>query len=153
MPSSWFRSQRYRFRGEGGQQLVPVVGTLVSRPCGELIGFSHSDTAVLMTIFWVASSLSGLLGSKLGDVLAIRYHKAVELLVVLVLATPGGDVGMLLVVVPRRPPRRGAGRRRRVAPAWDLRIEAWSSSQADMVVSDRCTMQGGWVGRTTGSYG
>ncbi|CAL5088605.1 unnamed protein product [Urochloa decumbens] len=39
----------------------------------ELLGFSHGDTAVLMTIFWVASSLGGLLGGKMGDFLAVRY--------------------------------------------------------------------------------
>jgi hypothetical protein len=42
----------------------------------ELIGFSHGDTAVLMTIFWVASCLGGLLGGKMGDVLAVRYPDA-----------------------------------------------------------------------------
>ncbi|TVU09353.1 hypothetical protein EJB05_42823, partial [Eragrostis curvula] len=42
----------------------------------ELIGFSHGATAVLMTVFWVASSLGGLLGGKMGDVLALRYPDA-----------------------------------------------------------------------------
>lgn len=42
----------------------------------ELIGFSHKDTAVLMTIFWVARSLGGLLGGKMGDFLAVRYPNA-----------------------------------------------------------------------------
>ncbi|KAL6655681.1 hypothetical protein ACP70R_006507 [Stipagrostis hirtigluma subsp. patula] len=42
----------------------------------ELIGFSHGKTAVLMTIFWVASSLGGLLGGKMGDLLAVRYPDA-----------------------------------------------------------------------------
>ncbi|XP_037441131.1 uncharacterized protein LOC119309199 [Triticum dicoccoides] len=42
----------------------------------ELIGFSHRETAVLMTIFWVASSLGGLIGGKLGDLLALRYPDA-----------------------------------------------------------------------------
>jgi predicted MFS family arabinose efflux permease len=42
----------------------------------ELKGFSHGDTAVLMTIFWVASSLGGLLGGKMGDFLAVRYPDA-----------------------------------------------------------------------------
>ncbi|EAZ08855.1 hypothetical protein OsI_31117 [Oryza sativa Indica Group] len=39
----------------------------------ELIGFSHKDTAFLMTTFWVASSFGGLLGGKMGDFLALRY--------------------------------------------------------------------------------
>uniref|UniRef100_A0A0E0M0J2 Major facilitator superfamily (MFS) profile domain-containing protein n=1 Tax=Oryza punctata TaxID=4537 RepID=A0A0E0M0J2_ORYPU len=42
----------------------------------ELIGFSHRDTAFLMTIFWVASSFGGLLGGKMGDFLAMRYPNA-----------------------------------------------------------------------------
>ncbi|CAL5074582.1 unnamed protein product [Urochloa decumbens] len=42
----------------------------------ELKGFSHGVTAVLMTIFWVASSLGGLLGGKMGDFLAVRYPDA-----------------------------------------------------------------------------
>ncbi|CAN6195735.1 unnamed protein product [Urochloa humidicola] len=39
----------------------------------ELVGFSHGDTAFLMTVFWVASSLGGLLGGWMGDALAARY--------------------------------------------------------------------------------
>jgi predicted MFS family arabinose efflux permease len=39
----------------------------------ELIGFSHDDTAVLMAVFWFARSLGGLVGGKLGDLLASRY--------------------------------------------------------------------------------
>jgi MFS family permease len=42
----------------------------------ELIGFSHGATAVLMTIFWVASSLGGLVGGKMGDLLALQYPDA-----------------------------------------------------------------------------
>jgi len=42
----------------------------------ELTGFSHGDTAALMTVFWVGRSLGGLLGGKMGDVLALRYPNA-----------------------------------------------------------------------------
>uniref|UniRef100_A0A0D9XD38 Major facilitator superfamily (MFS) profile domain-containing protein n=1 Tax=Leersia perrieri TaxID=77586 RepID=A0A0D9XD38_9ORYZ len=42
----------------------------------ELIGFSHRDTAFLMTTFWVATSFGGLLGGKMGDFLALRYPNA-----------------------------------------------------------------------------
>ncbi|CAL5088610.1 unnamed protein product [Urochloa decumbens] len=42
----------------------------------ELVGFSHGDTAVLMTVFWVGRSLGGLLGGKMGDALASRYPNA-----------------------------------------------------------------------------
>ncbi|GAB4847292.1 hypothetical protein Ancab_026336 [Ancistrocladus abbreviatus] len=36
----------------------------------ELIGFSHETTAALMTIFVIASSLGGLFGGKMGDILS-----------------------------------------------------------------------------------
>ena len=42
----------------------------------ELTGFSHGDTAALMTVFWVGRSLGGLLGGKMGDALALRYPNA-----------------------------------------------------------------------------
>ncbi|KAL6846662.1 hypothetical protein ACP4OV_024110 [Aristida adscensionis] len=42
----------------------------------ELVGFNHGRTAVLMTTFWVASSLGGLIGGKMGDLLAVRYPDA-----------------------------------------------------------------------------
>ncbi|CAN6174130.1 unnamed protein product [Urochloa humidicola] len=42
----------------------------------ELVGFSHGDTAALMTVFWVASSLGGLLGGWMGDALAARFPDA-----------------------------------------------------------------------------
>ncbi|CAN6204305.1 unnamed protein product [Urochloa humidicola] len=42
----------------------------------ELVGFSHGDTAALMTVFWVGRSLGGLLGGKMGDALASRYPNA-----------------------------------------------------------------------------
>ncbi|GJM98947.1 hypothetical protein PR202_ga16000 [Eleusine coracana subsp. coracana] len=42
----------------------------------ELVGFTHARTAVLMTVFWVASSLGGLIGGKMGDLLALRYPDA-----------------------------------------------------------------------------
>ncbi|KAL6655685.1 hypothetical protein ACP70R_006511 [Stipagrostis hirtigluma subsp. patula] len=39
----------------------------------ELVGFSHGETAALMTLFKVATSLGGLFGGKMGDVLARRF--------------------------------------------------------------------------------
>ncbi|XP_031384533.1 uncharacterized protein LOC116198504 isoform X4 [Punica granatum] len=39
----------------------------------ELIGFSHKKTAFLMTLFIIASSLGGLFGGRMGDVLAKRF--------------------------------------------------------------------------------
>ncbi|GAB2283405.1 hypothetical protein Dimus_017920 [Dionaea muscipula] len=38
----------------------------------ELIGFSHETTATLMTVFVIASSLGGLFGGKMGDILSQR---------------------------------------------------------------------------------
>ncbi|XVF17229.1 hypothetical protein REPUB_Repub10bG0101700 [Reevesia pubescens] len=38
----------------------------------ELIGFSHETTAFIMTLFVVSSSLGGLFGGKMGDILAKR---------------------------------------------------------------------------------
>lgn len=42
----------------------------------ELVGFSHGETAALMTVFKVATSLGGLLGGKMGDVLAGRLKNS-----------------------------------------------------------------------------
>ncbi|PIA52225.1 hypothetical protein AQUCO_01000239v1 [Aquilegia coerulea] len=39
----------------------------------ELIGFSHKQTAFLMGMFVVASSLGGLFGGKMGDILSQRF--------------------------------------------------------------------------------
>uniref|UniRef100_A0ACD5XWX1 Uncharacterized protein n=1 Tax=Avena sativa TaxID=4498 RepID=A0ACD5XWX1_AVESA len=42
----------------------------------ELVGFSHGDTAVVMSAFAVAISVGGPLGGKMGDALARRYPDA-----------------------------------------------------------------------------
>lgn len=42
----------------------------------ELMGFSNKKTAVVMTVYTVTSSVGGLLGGKMGDVLANRYPNA-----------------------------------------------------------------------------
>ncbi|KAL6846061.1 hypothetical protein ACP4OV_023509 [Aristida adscensionis] len=39
----------------------------------ELMGFSHSETGLLTTVFALASSLGGLLGGKMGDHFAVRF--------------------------------------------------------------------------------
>ncbi|TVU09359.1 hypothetical protein EJB05_42829, partial [Eragrostis curvula] len=39
----------------------------------ELVGFSHGETAALMTLFKVATSIGALFGGKMGDVLARRF--------------------------------------------------------------------------------
>ncbi|TVU09357.1 hypothetical protein EJB05_42827, partial [Eragrostis curvula] len=42
----------------------------------ELVGFSHGETAALMTLFKVATSIGALFGGKMGDVLARRFKNA-----------------------------------------------------------------------------
>ncbi|KAL6655916.1 hypothetical protein ACP70R_006742 [Stipagrostis hirtigluma subsp. patula] len=42
----------------------------------ELVGFSHDGTAALMAVFWFARSLGGVLGGKMGDLMALRYPDA-----------------------------------------------------------------------------
>lgn len=42
----------------------------------ELIGFSHNETALVMSMFVVAGSLGGLFGGKMGDVLARHFPNA-----------------------------------------------------------------------------
>ncbi|XP_059645103.1 uncharacterized protein LOC132286740 isoform X1 [Cornus florida] len=42
----------------------------------ELIGFSHKTTALLWTLFIIATSLGGLFGGKMGDILAKRLPNA-----------------------------------------------------------------------------
>ena len=39
----------------------------------ELIGFSHEETGILMGLFVVATSLGGLFGGKMGDILSKRF--------------------------------------------------------------------------------
>ncbi|CAN6174127.1 unnamed protein product [Urochloa humidicola] len=42
----------------------------------ELVGFSHGETAALMTLFKVATSLGALFGGKMGDALARRFRNS-----------------------------------------------------------------------------
>ncbi|XP_026405638.1 uncharacterized protein LOC113300649 isoform X1 [Papaver somniferum] len=42
----------------------------------ELIGFTHKQTALLMGMFTVASSIGALFGGKMGDVLSVRFPNA-----------------------------------------------------------------------------
>lgn len=67
----------------------------------ELIGFSHKETAFLMSLFVIAGSLGGLFGGKMGDILAkklpnsgriilsqISSGSAIPLAAILLLALP-----------------------------------------------------------------
>uniref|UniRef100_A0ACD5Y5T0 Uncharacterized protein n=1 Tax=Avena sativa TaxID=4498 RepID=A0ACD5Y5T0_AVESA len=70
----------------------------------ELIGFSHGDTAVFMTVFSVATSLGGLLGGKMGDALAHRYPNAGRIVLSQISAGSGVPLaGILLLGLPNDP--------------------------------------------------
>jgi MFS family permease len=70
----------------------------------ELVGFSHGDTAVFMTVFAVATSLGGLLGGKMGDALARRYPNAGRIVLSQISAGSGVPLaGILLLGLPNDP--------------------------------------------------
>ncbi|CAN6217461.1 unnamed protein product [Urochloa humidicola] len=73
----------------------------------ELVGFSHGDTAVLMTVFWVGRSLGGLLGGKMGDALASRYPNAGR--IVLSQISSGSAVPLAAVLLRGLPDDPSAG--------------------------------------------
>ncbi|CAN6204308.1 unnamed protein product [Urochloa humidicola] len=73
----------------------------------ELVGFSHGDTAALMTVFWVASSLGGLLGGWMGDALAARYPDAGR--IVLSQVSAGSAVPLAAVLLLGLPDDPSAG--------------------------------------------
>ncbi|KAF0913181.1 hypothetical protein E2562_020347 [Oryza meyeriana var. granulata] len=71
----------------------------------ELVGFSHSETAALMALFKVATSLGALLGGKMGDALARRFKNSGR--IVLAQISSGSAVplaAVLLLVLPDNPP-------------------------------------------------
>ncbi|CAL5074583.1 unnamed protein product [Urochloa decumbens] len=73
----------------------------------ELVGFSHGDTAFLMTVFWVASSLGGLLGGWMGDALAVRFPDAGR--IVLSQVSAGSAVPLAAVLLLGLPEDSSAG--------------------------------------------
>ncbi|KAL6846062.1 hypothetical protein ACP4OV_023510 [Aristida adscensionis] len=73
----------------------------------ELVGFSHGDTAVLMAIFWFARSLGGLIGGKMGDLLAARYPDAGR--IVLSQISSGSAVPLAAVLLRGLPDDPSAG--------------------------------------------
>ncbi|CAN6166777.1 unnamed protein product [Urochloa humidicola] len=73
----------------------------------ELVGFSHGDTAVLMTVFWVGRSLGGVLGGKMGDALAARYPNAGR--IVLSQISSGSAVPLAAVLLRGLPDDPNAG--------------------------------------------
>ncbi|KAL5201582.1 hypothetical protein ABZP36_035936 [Zizania latifolia] len=70
----------------------------------ELVGFSHGETAALMALFKVATSLGALLGGKMGDALARRLKNSGR--IVLAQISSGSAVplaAVLLLALPNEP--------------------------------------------------
>jgi hypothetical protein len=70
----------------------------------ELVGFSHGETAALITLFKVATSLGGLFGGKMGDVLAGRLKNSGR--VILSQISSGSAIplsAVLLLALPNNP--------------------------------------------------
>lgn len=70
----------------------------------ELIGFSHKKTAFLITIFVIASSIGGVFGGKLGDVLAKRLPNCGRIILSQISSASAIPLGaVLLLVLPYDP--------------------------------------------------
>ena len=70
----------------------------------ELVGFSHGETAALMTLFKVATSLGALFGGKMGDALARWFTNSGR--TVLSQISSGSAIplaGVLLLALPNDP--------------------------------------------------
>lgn len=70
----------------------------------ELIGFSHKETALLLGMFVVASSLGGLFGGNMGDILAKRFPNAGR--IILAQISSGSAIplaAVLMLVLPDDP--------------------------------------------------
>ncbi|XP_047051424.1 uncharacterized protein LOC124656784 [Lolium rigidum] len=70
----------------------------------ELVGFSHGETAALITLFKVATSLGGLFGGKMGDVLAGRLKNSGR--IILSQISSGSAIplcAVLLLALPSNP--------------------------------------------------
>jgi MFS family permease len=70
----------------------------------ELIGFSHGYTAVLVTLFSVATALGGLLGGKMGDFLAQHFPNGGRIILSQISAGSAIPLGaVLLLALPYDP--------------------------------------------------
>jgi MFS family permease len=70
----------------------------------ELVGFSHGETAALMTLFKIATSVGALFGGKMGDALARRFRNSGR--IVLSQISSGSAIplaGVLLLGLPNDP--------------------------------------------------
>ncbi|PWZ14566.1 hypothetical protein Zm00014a_003021 [Zea mays] len=70
----------------------------------ELVGFSHGETAALMTLFKVATSLGALFGGKMGDVLARRFKNSGRIVLSQISSASAIPLsGILLLALPNDP--------------------------------------------------
>ncbi|KAF5198101.1 Major facilitator superfamily protein [Thalictrum thalictroides] len=70
----------------------------------ELIGFSHKQTAFLMGMFVVASSLGGLFGGKMGDILSQRFPNSGRIVLSQISSASAIPLtAMLMLVLPDDP--------------------------------------------------
>ncbi|ONM54643.1 uncharacterized protein [Zea mays] len=70
----------------------------------ELVGFSHGETAALMTLFKVATSLGALFGGKVGDVLARRFKNSGRIVLSQISSASAIPLsGILLLALPNDP--------------------------------------------------
>ncbi|KAJ4953445.1 hypothetical protein NE237_030277 [Protea cynaroides] len=70
----------------------------------ELIGFSHKQTAFLMTMFVVACSLGGLFGGKLGDILSKRFPNSGRIVLSQISSASAIPLAAVLLLVLRDDP-------------------------------------------------
>lgn len=67
----------------------------------ELIGFSHNVTAILLGVFVVGTSLGGLFGGKMGDLLSVRMPNAGRIMLSQISSGLGVPLaGILFLLVP-----------------------------------------------------
>lgn len=70
----------------------------------ELTGFSHNVTAALLGVFSVATSLGGLFGGKMGDILSLRMPNTGRIMLSQISSGLGAPLaGILLLWVPIDP--------------------------------------------------
>ncbi|KAL4557615.1 hypothetical protein LXL04_035800 [Taraxacum kok-saghyz] len=64
----------------------------------ELVGFSHKDTAGLMSLFVVGNSVGGLFGGRLGDVLSKRFPNSGRIVLAQISSGSAVPLGALLLL-------------------------------------------------------
>ncbi|KAL6184760.1 hypothetical protein ACLB2K_046160 [Fragaria x ananassa] len=70
----------------------------------ELIGFSHGKSAFLIALFVIGSSLGGLFGGKMGDILSVRFPNAGRIILAQISSASAIPLAaILLLVLPDDP--------------------------------------------------